>query len=96
MSPFRMRKSPPVSLLIKTFNQKKYRPHTNDTLTKFERDDGAEPSDAENERVCHGSCTEQHAPRQPLSSLIIYVLQKKYKNEIKTTRYRPYAFATRN
>jgi len=28
-------------------------------------------SDAENERVCHGSCSEQHAPRQPLSSLIL-------------------------
>jgi len=40
-------------------------------------ENGAEPSDAENERVCHESCSEQHAPRQPLSSLILYVGQNK-------------------
>jgi len=38
--------------------------------------DGHTPSDAENERVCHESCSEQHAPRQPLSYLTFNVRQK--------------------
>jgi hypothetical protein len=37
---------------------------TNDAYLLFANENGAQQSDAENERVCHGSCSEQHAPRQ--------------------------------
>ena len=36
---------------------------------------GAEPSATANERACHGSCSEQHAPRQARSSLSLNVRQ---------------------
>ncbi len=41
---------------------------------------GAEPSATANEHACHGSCSEQHAPRQARSSLSLNVSQKNMKN----------------
>jgi len=35
----------------------------------------AEPGATANERACHGSCSEQHAPRQARSSLSFNVRQ---------------------
>ena len=37
---------------------------------------GAEPGATANEHACHGSCSEQHAPRQARSSLSLNVRQK--------------------
>ncbi len=36
----------------------------------------AEPGATANEHACHGSCSEQHAPRQARSSLSLNVRQK--------------------
>ncbi len=43
-----------------------------------EKTHSAEPGATANEPTCHGSCSEQHAPRQAGSSLSFNVRQKYY------------------